>query len=322
MIRLSKLILFVVCIFLNQYSVQATIYPCNTTAPCGCSQNEVVINSRIVGGEPAVSHSWAWAVSLRIPGNKHFCGGTILSPHYVLTAAHCVEDPYMSRIDLTTAVGTDSLYDNVGQRIVVSKIYIHPNWNTNTKENDIAILKLKKAISFKDRNIAKLCLPSTKDFVATDFPFTDSKLVGIGWGTTSSGGTASSVLRQVTLGAVSNTAPKCSNSIKNVRVQFCAAVNGGGKDTCQGDSGGPLMYYSETYKQWMIAGITSFGRGCGLSDYAGIYTRASMYVDWIKSIVGKDGVVIAGENSANIGTMSNILCIAILSFLVCMRSFY
>jgi secreted trypsin-like serine protease len=92
-------------------------------------------------------------------------------------------------------------------------------------------------------------------------------------------------------------------------------------DTCQGDSGGPLMYYSELYQQWMLAGVTSFGRGCGLPDYAGIYTRATMYIDWIKSTVGKDGVVIAGENSANIGTMSNMLFIVLLSCLVLIRSF-
>jgi secreted trypsin-like serine protease len=92
-------------------------------------------------------------------------------------------------------------------------------------------------------------------------------------------------------------------------------------DTCQGDSGGPLMYYSELYQQWMLAGVTSFGRGCGLPDYAGIYTRATMYIDWIKSTVGKDGVVFAGENSANIGTMSNMLFIVLLSCLVLIRSF-
>jgi transmembrane serine protease 2 len=218
-----------VFILINKYSVEAMTYACNTTAPCGCSLNDVVINSRIVGGEPAVSHSWAWAVSLRISGNKHFCGGSILSSHYVLTAAHCVDDPIMSRIELTAAVGTDTTYDGVGQRITVSKIYIHPGWNSVTKENDIAILKLKKAISFKDKSIAKLCLPTTNGVTDTDFPLTDSKLVAVGWGTTSSGGVASSNLRQVTIGAVSNAAPKCRNSIKNTRVQFCAAVDGGGK---------------------------------------------------------------------------------------------
>ncbi len=82
------------------------------------------------------------------------------------------------------------------------------------------------------------------------------------------------------------------------------------------------MLYSYELKQWMIAGVTSYGRGCGLSNYAGVYARASMYNDWIKSVVGKDGVVIAGENGASFGAVSNIFSIAIFSLLTLLRSFY
>ncbi|CAF1330072.1 unnamed protein product [Adineta steineri] len=321
MFYLSELVLFTTCILLTQYSVQGYIYSCNTTAPCGCSQNEVNINSRIVGGEIAASHSWAWAVSLRVSSIGHFCGGTIISPHYILTAAHCLERISLSRIDVTAAVGTDTLYDTEGQRVLASKIYMHPRWNTVTKENDIAILKLKKAISFGGSNIAKLCLPAISGFDATNFPSPNTNLVAIGWGSMESDGPTSDVLRQVTVQSVSDQVQKCSNSINNVDLQFCAAVDGGGKDTCQGDSGGPLMYYSSVYQQWMIAGITSYGQGCGLSNYAGIYTRASVYISWIKQIVGKDGVVIAGENSANIGSMSSIFSMMMLAFLFLIRSF-
>jgi len=218
-----------VCVLLNQCSVQATVFACNTTAPCGCSQNKAVINTRIVGGEPSASHSWGWAVSLRISNTAHFCGGSIISPNYVLTAAHCVDDPQISKLQITAAVGTDTLYDSYGQRIVVSKIYIHPGWNKNTNENDIAILKLNKAISFNDKSVAKLCLPSLTEYRDVDFPWTNTKLVAIGWGSTTSGGSSSNVLRQVTIAAVGDRETKCSNSIRNTRIQFCAAVVGGGK---------------------------------------------------------------------------------------------
>jgi secreted trypsin-like serine protease len=90
-------------------------------------------------------------------------------------------------------------------------------------------------------------------------------------------------------------------------------------DTCQGDSGGPLMYYSEKREQWMIAGITSYGVGCGLPDYAGVYTRAAMYVDWIKSVVGNDGVVIAGENSAQLANLSYRLLLLTFIFMIFMQ---
>ncbi len=183
----------------------------------------------MVGGEPSASHSWGWAVSLRVASTLHFCGGSIVSPHYVLTAAHCVSDPQIVGLQITAAVGTDTLTDNSGQRIKVSKIYKHSGWNSVTKENDIALLKLDKAISFKDRNIAKLCLPSLTGYTDVDFPWVNSKLVAIGWGSITSGGSSSNVLRQVTIEAVGDREPKCSNSIHNTRVQFCAAVEGGGK---------------------------------------------------------------------------------------------
>ncbi|CAF0947496.1 unnamed protein product [Rotaria sp. Silwood1] len=321
MISQSPLILVVLCFFLNQYLVQASIYSCNTTAPCGCSRNPVVINARIVGGEVAASHSWGWAVSLRKSYSRHFCGGSILSRYYIITAAHCVDDIYLSIDELTVVVGRNNLLDDNGQRIVVSKIYVHPKWNLARHENDIAILKLKRAISFKDENVAKLCLPSLNGIVETDFPLTNSHLIGIGWGYTVPHGSVSYDLRQVTIEAVDNQESKCRNSITNKITQFCAAANGGGKDTCQGDSGGPLMYYSDIYEQWVLAGITSFGKGCGLSDHAGIYTRVTMYIDWIKSIVGKDGMMIVGENSANVSTMSTMFCIATLLFSFIMSSF-
>jgi hypothetical protein len=229
MIRLLELILFMVCVLLNQCSVQATVFACNTTAPCGCSQNETAINARIIGGEPSASHSWGWAVSLRLSSSRHFCGGSIISPHYVLTAAHCVDDPQISKLQITAAVGTDTLYDSYGQRIVVSKIYIHPGWNKNTIENDIAILELDKAISFNDENVAKLCLPSLIEYRDVDFPWANTKLVAIGWGSTTWGGSSSYVLRQVTIATVGNKETKCRNSIRNTRVQFCAAVDTEGK---------------------------------------------------------------------------------------------
>lgn len=67
------------------------------------------------------------------------------------------------------------------------------------------------------------------------------------------------------------------------------------------------MYYSSYYRQWLMAGITSYGDGCGKSDRAGIYTRISRYIDWIRSITGQEGIVIVGDNASSIPLKSDIL---------------
>ncbi|CAF3256411.1 unnamed protein product [Rotaria sp. Silwood2] len=216
MIRQLQLMLCILCFSHNQYVVQATIYSCNTAAPCGCSKTPVNINARIFGGEIAASHSWGWSVSLRKSDIGHFCGGSILSPSYVLTAATCVYKINLTTTELTVVVGTDNLDDNIGQRSAVSEIYVHPKWNqqwhptwNSTKfENDIAILKLKEAISFDDDNIAKLCLPSSYDTIETDFPLINSQLVAVGWGETELGISLSNTLRQMTVAVISNNETK------------------------------------------------------------------------------------------------------------------
>ena len=68
--------------------VSTTIYSCDRAAECGCSKNDAVTN-KIVGGEAAVAASWGWAVSLQRPTGLPFCGGAIVSPSHVVTAAHC-----------------------------------------------------------------------------------------------------------------------------------------------------------------------------------------------------------------------------------------
>ena len=226
---LVKLLFFPLCILFNQYSIQATVFSCNPSVPCGCSRYDVDINSRIIGGEPVFNHSWGWAVSLRVANNMHFCGGSILSPHYILTAAHCVDDDEIMEYDLKAAVGTDTLSDDDGQRLSISQIFLHPHWRPTTNENDIAILKLYNPIQFNDSNIARICFPPIDKLTPIEIPKIESSLVAIGWGATVFDGDASNILRQVTVKAIENKEEKCNNSINNVTIQFCAAVDGGGK---------------------------------------------------------------------------------------------
>ncbi|CAF0944902.1 unnamed protein product [Didymodactylos carnosus] len=256
--------------------VTAVTYKCNPSASCGCSKNSAILN-KIVGGEIAIQQSWGWAVSIRRSGS-HICGGSVISPTFILTAAHCITN------GLSVVVGIDKLTDK-GQTRPISRIYSHPSYNTKTLENDIALLQLSSPLVLTQGTVSKVCLPSNN--VPSEYPPSGKTVVAIGWGVlASSSQSVSQSLRQVTLNSIPKSTKSCSTSLRNSVTQFCAGVNGGGKDTCQGDSGGPLMMF--TRNQWEQIGIVSYGVGCALPQYAGVYTRVSAYQQWIKSIV-KDG---------------------------------
>ncbi|CAF2091537.1 unnamed protein product [Rotaria magnacalcarata] len=298
MVRSRLQLFFVACLYLSRSSVQAVIFSCRYTAPCGCSRYNANINARIVGGERAPSHSWSWMASLRLNFTSHQCGAIIFSDNFVLTAAHCVRLFASAPSTLSIVIDTDTLNTQEGQRLSLSTISIHPSYNFSTRENDIAILRLSKPIDFNDVNIAKICLPNVSKSEEHRYPIINRSLVAIGWGHMSFNGSMSYTLRQVTVKTIGEKENMCKNSIYNVKLQFCAAVNDSEKDTCQGDSGGPLMYYSEEEQVWVLAGITSYGRGCALSNYAGIYTRVSAYTNWIQSIVDDDGMVTIQQNGS------------------------
>ncbi len=140
-----------------------------TLASCSCSQNEVVIHSRIVRGESVVSHSWTWAISLDVLNEVHFCGKAILSPEYILIAAYCVNDSEIMDFALKATVGRDTLLDKNTQRLPVSHVFVHPHWMPRTNDNGIDILKLKNPLDFNDSNIAKICFSSINELAATEF---------------------------------------------------------------------------------------------------------------------------------------------------------
>ncbi|CAF3784680.1 unnamed protein product [Rotaria socialis] len=134
------------------------------------------------------------------------------------------------------------------------------------------------------------------------YPQNSSTLVAIGWGTLYfHANFIPDQLQQVTVNQVSSNADTCSITIHHPDLQFCAGVNSGGKGnisfknglkhTCQGDSGGPLMHFESTQRRWMLAGITSYGKGCANPFYSGVYTRVAAYTNWLKSHIVNDGLV-------------------------------
>jgi len=240
------------------------------TAPQQCGKQKIPPVTRIVGGDEAAPHSWPWLISFQKNGN-HFCGGTLIGPRHVLTAAHCIlSDPQ----GLTIVAGLHDQKQHVAgraQRVQVQQIFKHEQYNTQTNQHDVAILKLASPVVLNDYvNIA--CLPS-----AGTEPAVKSPVMIAGWGTTSFQGTSPSRLLQAKVEIMKDCSMYNGFSDKS---QICAGHPLYAKDSCQGDSGGPLMY--EKNGQWHLSGAVSYGNGCAFKDFPGVYARVSYYLPWIQ----------------------------------------
>jgi len=251
---------------------------------CG---RKFVRRGRIVGGNVASYAEWPWQVSLRQYKSgqfKHKCGAALITNRWIITAAHCVKDIAPSnllvRIGEYNVLNLNEPHKHIDRR--VQKVVTHRNFDKFTYEYDIALLEMQSPVSFQP-NIIPICLPST-----------DSSLVGqigtvTGWGRLSEFGQISPVLREVKLPIISNS--KCMRLYRNSgqnewipNIFMCAGTAAGGQDSCEGDSGGPLVVKGKNGR-WSLAGIISWGIGCGDRNRPGVYTRISEFRKWINNVI-------------------------------------
>ena len=238
---------------------------------------------RIIGGESTKPGAYPWMVSLQDSSGEHFCGASLISKGWVLTAAHCVEQEQAA--SLLASVGE---YDLSGsgdkeQKIKVSKIIIHPKRQGD--DHDIALLQLTSpAINAT----VKVVTPDIMKGISVG-----TQLMVMGWGNTSTTGNSfPNTLLETQVPFVSN--EQCATNYGASTItenMLCAGYEEGGKDSCQGDSGGPLLYQENG--QWQQVGIVSFGQGCAEPGYPGVYARVENYGDWISQYV--EGTLVTPE---------------------------
>ena len=242
-------------------------------------QNDV--STRIIGGEPANTSDWKFIASLVRKGQPtsigHFCGGSFLGGKYVLTAAHCVEG--LNADDIDIALGLyDQNNESHAQRIAVNNIYSHTAYNSNTTNNDIALIELERNV---DSATIDLATPELLDSVRVG-----DKLHVAGWGNTSTiDRIYPTVLQQVDLEYVDRaTCQNLPGNYSNVSDDgICAGYYWGGKDSCQGDSGGPLIVDDNGINK--LLGVVSWGDGCAQPNAYGVYANVAHFQHngWIDS---------------------------------------
>ncbi|EMB9235407.1 serine protease [Vibrio alginolyticus] len=242
-------------------------------------QNDV--STRIIGGEPANTSDWKFIASLVRKGQPtsigHFCGGSFLGGKYVLTAAHCVEGLNADDIDIVLGL-YDQNNESQSQRIAVNNIYSHNEYNSNTTNNDIALIELEHNI---DSATIDLATPELLDSVRVG-----DKLHVAGWGNTSTTDRIyPTVLQQVDLEYVDRaTCQNLPGNYSNVSDDgICAGYYWGGKDSCQGDSGGPLIVDDNGINK--LLGVVSWGDGCAQPNAYGVYANVAHFQHngWIDS---------------------------------------
>jgi len=227
-------------------------------------------------------------VSLLFSG-RHFCGGSIVTPRHIITAAHCVEGDSPS--SLNVRVGHHSrLGGNLPYEKVISVVANdwHPSYDlSGNLENDVAVLTLSEDIEFVDGYLGPICAPV--DDKSTNY-YAGRACHTAGWGTTSSGGSSSNVLLYTNIEVT--TYDVCANRHPAGWVEpgmVCAGRpdNGWDRDACQGDSGGPLYLWdsdSRGNEGWVLIGQVSWGIGCaGLTP--GVYADTAYYMYWFAGII-------------------------------------
>ncbi|XP_036599632.1 chymotrypsin-like elastase family member 3B [Trichosurus vulpecula] len=240
--------------------------------------------SRVVNGENAKPYSWPWQVSLQYEKDGdyyHTCGGSLLTPDWVLTAGHCINSARTYRVVL----GEYDMSVEEGPEQVIAvdpeKLFVHEKWNSNCVAcgNDLALVKLSESAQLNDK-VQVASLPAAGTILDHETPCYIT-----GWGRLTTGGALPDILQQALLPVVDY--EHCSkwdwwgSSVKTTMV--CAG--GDIRSGCNGDSGGPLNCPADD-GSWEVHGITSFvsSLGCNTRKKPTVFTRVSAFIDWIENV--------------------------------------
>lgn len=260
---------------------------------------------RVIGGQAAAKGEWPWQVKILAPdpGQRGrfggHCGGSLISPHWILTAAHCVTAATTGKQDLFARdlliIEGKSKIDKVisvegsdKPGLSVADVVVHEGFDRKVFANDIALIKLTQpAVS------QPVALASEAD-AAIEAPGHMATVTGWGYTKADHGWDDKylpTVLQEVEMPVVAREECRAGYRDSAMRMNpidqrhICAGYAKGGKDACQGDSGGPLVSRRPD-GVWAQIGIVSWGAGCAEARHYGVYTRVAAFRDWIAKMTG------------------------------------